>query len=158
MGGRDYYCGLCTGDSMSAHLTSVRHIDLIVTAARGLGVISPGEETATGQMLRAENVRNLRNRYGTVGAGDTRLPDPMAYRWRPAPDENLAGVFLALRSYAYQSCDSDDYETTVSAAFVKRLTQAICHRLGTAIVDGLIAVAESATYWYVTEWDDIGGA
>lgn len=141
---------------MSAWWTSKRHIDKIVTAAIGLGLISESEATATGKMLRAENAKSLLTRYSDDP--EMYASDVDGYVFRADPDENLPAVHLALHSYDYQSCESDDYMDSEAARFVERWTEAITKKLGTTN-EAIMELAEprhgDEGYWRINEWPDL---
>ena len=145
---------------MSAWWTSKKHIDLIVTAAIALKVIQPQDATETGQMLRRGNARSLENRYGD-DMGQYRA-EIEGYVFCPAPDENLPGVNIALRSYNYQSCETASYDDTDAAKFVERMARAIEAKLGMTENELWLAGRPYAHgvggYWSYEEWPELVGA
>lgn len=112
---------------MSAWWTSKRHVDLIVTAAIALKVIEAEKAQATGKLLRLGNAQSLMERYGD--SFEMYREDVDGYTFKPVPDENLLGIFVAVRSYDYQACETEDYRNTFPWKFCDDLCKAICAKL-----------------------------
>jgi hypothetical protein len=144
---------------MSAWWTSKKHIDLIVTSAIALKLVEPDNATETGKMLRMENARSLICRYNDEWS--EYRPQIDDYVFRPAPDENLLGVFLALRSYGYQSCETVAYPTSTAGQFVERMSKAILVKLGLdeqgAMKAGQPYAHGENGYWSYEEWPELIG-
>lgn len=120
---------------MSAWVISQTHLDLIVSVAVDLklfAVLSEGQEThitadnATrfGQMLWAENVRSVATRY-CLGADNAEhqayLKAVSAYRFHQFEKVKPVAAVKLIASLEYQACETDDYQTTLTAQALQRL-------------------------------------
>ncbi len=142
---------------MSAWWTSKKHVDLLVTAAIGLKVVQADDATETGKMLREENAVSLVTRYGDDMSGYQ--SDIDEYVFKPAPDENLGGVYIALHSYDYQACEGKEYDNSEAFKFVASLGAAIEAKLGQTHEQIFKAGEKYAHgpggYWSVSEWETV---
>ncbi|ANY82694.1 hypothetical protein BB934_31035 (plasmid) [Microvirga ossetica] len=118
---------------MSAFVVSTAHIDTIVSAAIELELFAARtdhgtlewvcHETATafGQMLLAENVRSVVHRYRLIGSTEAsdyaELMETYEFRYRPCVRAGVAAK--ALDCFDYQSCETDNYETSLACGFSK---------------------------------------
>jgi hypothetical protein len=114
---------------MSAFIVDNRHIDAIVTyaIAKRVRYFNPGnsprekwiEITARnaeeiGRILLDENVRSVAHRYSNRINDDERNASAI-YAYRPFPTPLAAVEFIkACKCLEYQSCETDDWETTLA--------------------------------------------
>ena len=121
--------------AMSAWVISQTHLDLIVSVAVDLklfAALNEGQEThitadnATqfGQMLWAENVRSVVTRY-RLGADNAEhqayLKAVSAYRFHQFQGVKPIAAVKLIACLDYQACETDDYQTTLSAQVLQRL-------------------------------------
>jgi hypothetical protein len=136
---------------MSAYVVDHDHIRYLVSAAMDARIIGHcssamrwrwGGETVrraelhfgeiekaaeVGQMLWDENLRSVRARYPNCAADD--LPGPVDCDYVYGEHRPWFGrmdpvqVLKAIRCYAYQTCETGDYEATEAYAFLNSLEQ-----------------------------------
>ncbi len=119
---------------MSAYVVSTDTIDYIVTAARLWRLDADGylpydarniTDSELGQIL-SENVRSVNARYN-----DTDTPE--AYEYRPVGYGYIGAVEVlkSVQCLNYQSCETDDWETTLAYKVCKAIESgAIAHLPG----------------------------
>ena len=120
---------------MSAWVISQTHLDLIVSVAVDLklfAVLSEGQEahitaenaTQLGQMLWTENVRSVATRY-RLGADNAEhqayLKAIAAYRFHQFERVKPIAAVKLIACLDYQACETDDYQTTLTAQALQRL-------------------------------------
>lgn len=127
---------------MSAYLVQSDTIDVLVAAADRWRVTfpnRPGTNAAelhacshrdeAGQLLWDENQRSVNARYAETDTAPvyswTSLDLDRAAVAMPIPVLVLASV----RCLRYQSCETDDYDTTPAAVFLSRIEAEACRRL-----------------------------
>ena len=118
---------------MSAFVVSTAHIDTIVSAAIELELFAARTDhgtlewvchesaTAFGQMLLAENVRSVVHRYRLIGSTEAsdyaELMETYEFRYRPCVRAGVAAK--ALDCFDYQSCETDNYETSLACVVLE---------------------------------------
>jgi len=101
---------------MSAFLCSEYHINTIVAAIDG--------DAGDFILMVNENLRSLEARYPGRPFLKEWKQEAGTYRFRGARSTVSATQLLkACNCYDYQACETDDYETTDAAAFVKRVRE-----------------------------------
>ena len=101
---------------MSAWTVSKKHIDLLVTLAAQEELLGGKTETEFGQILWDENYRSVNYRYSE------QTPSPH-YEFEPF-DLTTIPVISQIKQvgcYDYQSCETDDYQSTPAGLFVETL-------------------------------------
>lgn len=113
---------------MSAWMCSEAHFNALLTYAVAMDVtfqdprsnhtaITLETASAIGQVLIDENARSLLSRYRDPVEENT-----WAYTFQPFPHVLTRGeAVCALGCLDYQSCESDDYRTTLAAVIVKAI-------------------------------------
>ena len=120
---------------MSAWVISQTHLDLIVSVAVDLKLfaalnegqethITVGNATRFGQMLWAENVRSVATRY-RLGADNAEhqayLKAIEAYRFHKFEKVKPIAAVKLIACLEYQACETDDYQSTLTAQALQRL-------------------------------------
>ncbi len=120
---------------MSAYVVSPDTIDYLVTAARVWRLAADGylpsavrdlTDTDLGQILLSENVRSVNTRYNETDETPT-------YAYRPVPFDALSAVTVlkSVQCVDYQSCETDDWQTTIAHRVLKAIEAgAIAHLPG----------------------------
>lgn len=112
---------------MSAFIVTDKHINTLVTFA-GLRNVSAsygnptrsiavaGNEQAIAELLLAENTRSVNYRY--------KESDPVApINFIFENSFNVVGILKACTCLQYQSCETDDYETTAAYALLRAIRE-----------------------------------
>ena len=111
---------------MSAYLVPGYHIDALVTYAaltggglsyywQGSRRAIRGDEARVASVLYAENVRSVNARYAQHDSAH-------GHRYRPVlPMLRAIDIIKACHGYAYQACETDDWESTEAAAVVRAI-------------------------------------
>lgn len=120
---------------MSAYVVSNDTIDFLVTAARLWRLDEDGylpydarnlTDSELGQILVSENVRSVNARYN-----ETSTPEPYVYRSVSFDSISAVNVLKSVQCLNYQSCETDDWETTLAYKICKGLeSAAIAHLPG----------------------------
>jgi hypothetical protein len=97
---------------MSAWLCSQDHVNCIVNEIDGTAVDF--------RMLVDENLRSLEACYAGNAYLEDFKADAKRYAFRKQVRQNPTQVVMCCDSFDYQACETDDYDTTKAAAFVKR--------------------------------------
>ncbi len=123
---------------MSAYVVSNDTIDFLVTASRLWRLDADGylpydarnlTDNELGQVLLSENVRSVNARYNLKG-DDAETP---AYEYRSVRFDAIdaVSVLKSVQCVDYQSCETDDYQTTTAYKVLKAIEQgAIAHLRG----------------------------
>lgn len=122
---------------MSAFLVSKAHIDLLVnldlhgpsdlerSQPWGLSSYSPDE---LGKLLWGENLRSFRTRYPGLPKNRSIAYSVANYEFQPPPYQlTLVEANKALHCLRYQSCETDDYETTLAAQWTNEMLSTLEH-------------------------------
>jgi hypothetical protein len=94
---------------MSAWLCSQEHVNCIVNEIDGTAVDF--------RMLVDENLRSLKACYSDCADDESRA---RRFAFRKHVRLDPTQVVMCCDSFDYQACETDDYDTTKAAAFVKR--------------------------------------
>lgn len=124
---------------MSAWTVSKKHIDLLVTLAAKAELLGKHTETQLGQILWDENYRSVNFRYNENN------PAPR-YEFSPFDLSNLSTVaqIKQIRCYQYQTCETEDYDTTPS--FV--LTEKLCK-----LLEKGVRISKGKEIYDAPQWD-----
>ena len=127
---------------MSAWIVSENHIRLLVEALYKYEVVN-GQETpeALGQRLWDENHASVNYRYdeqaacprythASTATASWEFPEKGAGSIRTIV-RNPALVYKQVRCYEYQSCEHEQWESSVAAAYMRALKAALIAQLGT---------------------------
>jgi hypothetical protein len=95
----------------------------------------PEQQAEAANMLWRENIRSVSSRYPHESSAT--LPGPRDERYVITPGDfegfashpALAQVFKACDCYAYQTCETEDWETTEAMAFINALRSHAWHSL-----------------------------
>lgn len=109
---------------MSAYLCDGDTFDYLATAAQ-LFASGPIDPERVAHVLRAENIRSMRARYGDV----PELDSPYTFE-RVTVAINPAYVLASLQCLEYQSCETADYHDSAAYAIVARLRRLVLVSLG----------------------------
>jgi hypothetical protein len=120
---------------MSAWMVSNAHIDALVGArslvpALGGGFDPPKPDFEIGRMLAQQNIRSLHTRYPGDAHEMYEAGLPNGYKPRPSTFRDPVVLLKACACYAYQSCESDDWDETPAADYISRLRAALLKLLG----------------------------
>lgn len=118
---------------MSAFIVSDKHINTLVTFAGRRNIVAyhgnptksiatSGNEQAAAELLLAENTRSVNHRYKE----DTPVT-PIAFEFVNGVD--AVGILKACNCLEYQSCETEDYETTAACALLKVIRETAIHEL-----------------------------
>lgn len=125
---------------MSAFIVTNDHINALVTAhlasANELHSMSQTEKNSIGQMLLNENFRSVNTRYCEATQVPSFVFTPV-YSYIPRRSGGLAtrveltpvALLKLLDSYEYQSCETNDFETTDAYKFCKSLRNMLISQL-----------------------------
>jgi hypothetical protein len=118
---------------MSAFIVNDRHIEALIHFVQGhesavwltRSLHAHVDERAIADILRAENVRSVRARYGAKAA--EMFPDaPVVLRppSQRAPRLSPVAAIKACDCYDYQACETPDYDKTTAAAIIRVIRSA----------------------------------
>ena len=120
---------------MSAFVVDTDTIDYLVTAARLWRLAADGylpdatrdlTDSELGKILLDENVRSVNHRYR-----ETETAPAYVYRPVPVVAIDAAAVLKSVQCVDYQSCETDDWETTLAYRVLKAIESgAIAHLPG----------------------------
>ncbi len=108
---------------MSAFILDQKHINALVTWASVTGIEVKGckvidHEQGFVTMLHRQNVRSVNYRYDEH-------TEYYGYKWEPVfvglhlSKRELLQIIMACKCYRYQSCETDDYETTLAHQMIE---------------------------------------
>jgi hypothetical protein len=103
---------------MSAWIVSKKHIDLLVTLAAQNEILGGKTETEFGQILWDENYRSVNYRYQ-----ETDNAPRYEYQAFDLNSLSVVAQIKQLACYGYQTCETEDYESTPSGIAIRTLEQ-----------------------------------
>ncbi len=104
---------------MSAFIVSHNHINAIVSFARRHQVVNiAGNEQAAAELLLSENTRSVNHRYQEDAPVGLIVYDCQAPKLSPVE------AIKACNSLGYQSCESEDWESTQACQLLRSITSA----------------------------------
>jgi hypothetical protein len=112
---------------MSAWIVSKQHIDVLVAALRDHDLLpADADLDATGTLLWHENHRSVNARYRENTATPPYhfaepVPLPETTYYTAFDPHNINHIIVQAACYDYQTCETDDYETTPAYALFSKL-------------------------------------
>ena len=117
---------------MSAFIVSAAHIDLLVSFAVKHGVryetngrtilATPEIAEEIGQILADENYRSVNHRYQERTKGH--FGSPETYKFKPAQLLPAIVILKQVACYAYQACETENWEQSVAFAICEAIKDA----------------------------------